>query len=124
MNWEPAAAWEYHERTKHLFESVHRSAHLLHWGTRPPPFKEYLGLEARALPRQLAHLLRWGAGVVRTRTLPGGGVYNFRSYSSAGALYPVELYLACAELEGLQAGVYHFHPRELRASEVERSEEH
>lgn len=122
MNWEPAAAWEYHERTKHSFESVRRSAHLLDWENRPHPFKQYLGLEARALPQQLAHLLRWGAGVVRTGTLPGGDVYNFRSYSSAGALYPVELYLACAELEGLQAGVYHFHPRELALRQLRRGD--
>jgi len=101
---------------------VRRSAHLLDWENRPHPFKEYLGLEARALPHQLAHLLRWGAGVVRTRTLPGGDAYNFRTYSSAGALYPVELYLVCAELEVLQAGVYHFHPRELALRQLRRGD--
>ena len=36
---------------------------------------------------------------------------NFRNYASAGALYPVEVYLACADLPGLAAGVYHFDPR-------------
>jgi SagB-type dehydrogenase family enzyme len=112
-NWDSAAASEYHERTKHSFESVRRSAHLLDWENRPHPFKDYSALEARPLPRELARLLRWGAGVIRTRRFPGGDVYRFRSYSSAGALYPVEVYLACAELEGLSAGVYHFHPGEL-----------
>jgi SagB-type dehydrogenase family enzyme len=121
-NWEPAAAWEYHERTKHSFESVRRSAHLLDWENRPLPFKEYLGLETRPLPRELAALLRWGAGVVRTRRLPGGDVYSFRSYSSAGALYPVELYLVCAELGGVQAGVYHFHPGELALRQLRRGD--
>lgn len=101
---------------------MRRSAHLLDWENRPHPFKEYLGLEARPLPHQLAHLLRWGAGVVRTRTLPGGDAYNFRTYSSAGALYPVELYLVCAELEVLQAGVYHFHPRELALRQLRRGD--
>ncbi len=101
---------------------MRRSAHLLDWENRPHPFKQYLGLEARALPHQLAHLLRWGAGVVRTRTLPGGDAYNFRTYSSAGALYPVELYLVCAELEVLQAGVYHFHPRELALRQLRRGD--
>jgi SagB-type dehydrogenase family enzyme len=121
-DWDLAAASEYHERTKHSFESVRRSPHLLDWENRPHPFKDYLGFEARALPAQLARLLRWGAGVVRTRTLPGGDVYNFRTYSSAGALYPVEVYLACGELEGLQAGVYHFHPRELALRELRRGD--
>jgi SagB-type dehydrogenase family enzyme len=112
-NWDPAAASRFHERTKHSFESVRRSAYLLDWDNRRQPFKDYLGLEARPLPRELARLLRWGAGVIRTRRLPGGDVYSFRTYSSAGAVYPIEVYLACTELEGLPAGVYHFHPREL-----------
>jgi SagB-type dehydrogenase family enzyme len=47
-------------------------------------------------------LLRLGAGVVRRR-----GDYDFRTYSSAGALYPIELYVATAH------GLFHFHPREL-----------
>jgi SagB-type dehydrogenase family enzyme len=93
---------------------VRRSAHVLDWENRPQPFKDYLGLEARPLPPRLARLLRWGAGVIRTRRLPGGDVYSFRTYSSAGALYPVEVYLVSGALEGLATGVYHFHPRELR----------
>ena len=44
-----------------------------------------------------------------TRAL-GGDVYHFRNYASAGALYPVEIYLACADLAVLPAGVYHFDP--------------
>jgi SagB-type dehydrogenase family enzyme len=71
----------------------------------------------------LARILRFGAGVIRSRTLPGGEMYHFRTYSSAGALYPVELYLACPELTDLSAGLYHFHPgelslRRLRAGDV------
>jgi SagB-type dehydrogenase family enzyme len=33
--------------------------------------------------------------------------YDFRTYSSAGALYPIEVYVATAD------GLFHFHPREL-----------
>jgi SagB-type dehydrogenase family enzyme len=67
--------------------------------------------------------MRFGAGVIRSRTLPGGEMYHFRTYSSAGALYPIELYLACSELADLSAGLYHFHPgelslRRLRAGDV------
>ena len=47
-------------------------------------------------------MLRLGAGVVRRR-----GDYEFRTYSSAGALYPIEIYVATAD------GLFHFHPREL-----------
>ena len=139
-NFEPEAARLYHERTKHSFESVRRSGHRLDWSNRPHPFKEYRGLQPVALPAelpepgiaaldaiaaprtelpapltwpQLARVLRWGAGVVRTRSVPGGEPYHFRTYSSAGALYPVEVYVAPAELGGPAPGLYHFHPREL-----------
>jgi SagB-type dehydrogenase family enzyme len=139
-DWAGAAARRYHELTKHSFESVRRGARFLDWDNRPIPFKEYAGIVPVALPRELpqppvpalaalaappgppagtpgpadlARLLRWGAGVVRTRTVGPGGVHHFRSYASAGALYPVEVYLACADLPGIGAGLYHFHPLEL-----------
>jgi SagB-type dehydrogenase family enzyme len=140
-NWETEAARGYHEGTKHSYESVRASRHVLDWANRPHPFKEYVGLEPVPLPEglpvpdvpalhaiagaiepdpaarpslaDLARLLRWGAGVIHARRLPGGEVYSFRTYSSAGALYPVEVYVACADLPGLSAGLYHFHPGEL-----------
>jgi SagB-type dehydrogenase family enzyme len=114
MNWDTDAARRYHEHTKHTVESVRRSARFLDWDNRPHPFKEYLDLEPVSLPEELnlSWLLRWGAGVVRTRGL-GPDTYHFRTYSSAGALYPVEVYAACADLTGLAAGLHHFHPLEL-----------
>jgi SagB-type dehydrogenase family enzyme len=45
-----------------------------------------------------------------TVTFPGGDLIHFRNYASAGALYPVEVYVACADLPGLPAGVFHFDP--------------
>jgi SagB-type dehydrogenase family enzyme len=129
-NWETDAARSYHEGTKHSYESVRASGHALDWANRPHPFKEYVGLEAVRFPVEavrvpgagsssrpsfadLAWILRWGAGVIRTRRTASGEVYSFRTYSSAGALYPVEVYAACADLPGLAAGLYHFHPGEL-----------
>ena len=124
MNWDTAAARRYHEGTRHTFESVRRGARFLDWENRPHPFKEYAGLEAIELPDEsdLGWLLRWGAGVVRTRGV-GPETYHFRTYSSAGALYPVEVYVACAETAALRAGLYHFHPleralRQLRSGDV------
>ena len=129
----------YHDRTKHSWESVRRGGRLLSWADKPDPFKHYPGAERAALPRELpspevpalesvygggqdsarpldltglARLLRWGAGIARTRRL-AGETYHFRTYPSAGALYPVEVYVACASLDGLPAGLYHFHPGEL-----------
>jgi SagB-type dehydrogenase family enzyme len=123
VNWDTSAAEEYHGRTKHSYESVRASAHRLDWASRPHPFKEYRDLEPLPLPPELEAVLTLGAGVVRTRSVRGGETYHFRTYSSAGALYPVEVYVACAELPSLPAGLYHFHPleralRRLRSGDV------
>jgi SagB-type dehydrogenase family enzyme len=95
-------AHRYHERTKHSYESVRRGARRLDWTNQPVPYKEYPGIELEPLPPHLERLLRLGAGVVRRRR-----GYEFRTYSSAGALYPIEVYVATSD------GLFHFDPREL-----------
>jgi SagB-type dehydrogenase family enzyme len=102
-------ARRYHERTKHTPASVRAGARMLDWANRPHPFREYEGLEAEPLDVEsgLGRFLRWGAGVVRSRTYGGIDTYHFRTYSSAGALYPVEVYVAKED------GLFHFHPRDL-----------
>ena len=113
-NWDTEPARRYHERTKHTVASVRAGGRYLDWDDRPQPLKQYVALDPLPLPDgRLARLLSWGAGVLRTRELPGGDAYHFRTYSSAGALYPVEVYVAPAELGGPAPGLYHFHPREL-----------
>jgi SagB-type dehydrogenase family enzyme len=81
--------------------------------TRPVPFKEYGSAERLPLETTAAGpLLQSAAGIVRSRTLaarnaPGRrdrGEVHFRGYSSAGALYPVEAYVASAE------GLFSFDP--------------
>ncbi|HWQ22544.1 MAG TPA: SagB/ThcOx family dehydrogenase [Gaiellaceae bacterium] len=105
-NWATEVARRYHEATKHTYESVRSSAHRLDFANWPHPFKEYPSLEPLPLPPGLERLLRFGAGTVRSRTLPGGRTYHFRTYSSAGGLYPVEVYVATAD------GLHHYHPLE------------
>ena len=58
----------------------------------------------------LAQLLYFSAGVIRTGMFRLAGEVHFRAAASAGGLYPVETYLACRDLPGLAAGVYHFSP--------------
>lgn len=132
-----AAIIAYHDATKHSPESVRQRLHFPDWDNRPSSFKVYADLERVPLPENvpylgvpaleaiatvtvpepapgpdldsLARLLVRGAGVHHTRSFRGD-VIHFRNYASAGALYPVEIYVACADLPGLPAGVYHFDP--------------
>jgi SagB-type dehydrogenase family enzyme len=128
----------YHERTKHSEERLRASPHHLDWDNQPIPFKLYRDLEPIALPRQLepgtvstlhaisasvareieptgpvpglralARILHYSAGITKVRRSPGGSVY-FRAASNTGALYHVDLYLACRGLPDLPAGIYHF----------------
>ena len=58
----------------------------------------------------LAQLLHFSAGVIRRGVLPRSGEVHYRAAASAGALYPVEVYLVAGEMPGLKAGAYHFSP--------------
>ncbi|MFL5937661.1 MAG: nitroreductase family protein [Gaiellaceae bacterium] len=73
--------------------------------TRPSLFKDYGAAERLPLETSIAGtLLQDGAGIVRSqeRRDYGGGTIHWRAYSSAGALYPVEAYVANA------GGLYSF----------------
>ncbi|MFI5401285.1 MAG: SagB family peptide dehydrogenase, partial [SAR324 cluster bacterium] len=133
-----AAAWAYHNATKHSSRSVRADTHQLDWETYPFPFKVYPQLPTIELSRELmplklpaleavtrvqnapseprtpqieelATLLHYAGGVTRKRGYPGGEIY-FRASACTGALYEIELYIVCRELPGLAAGVYHFNP--------------
>lgn len=69
--------------------------------THPGAFKPYGDAERVPLETSVAGpVLRDGAAVTRTRThhgAPGTRTVHFRGYSSAGALYPVEAYVAAPD---------------------------
>jgi SagB-type dehydrogenase family enzyme len=130
-------ALDYHEQTKHSYQSVRSSRHFLDWANQPVPFKRYVGLPQVALPpprrgpagveafsammtppaqeapapevQDLADLLFFSAGVTRRRQGAGGEIL-FRAASCTGALYEIDLYVACGDMPGLDAGLYHFEP--------------
>jgi SagB-type dehydrogenase family enzyme len=137
MNRDVHHAWDYHNATKHSYQSVRTSPHYLDWANMPSPFKVYPAIEPIPLPReliktgapalaaiathidpaslvtptfdQLAALLYYSAGVTKTKSYPGGQLF-FRAAACAGALYPTETYVVCSALDDLPAGVYHFNP--------------
>jgi SagB-type dehydrogenase family enzyme len=128
---------------------VRTSGHTLDWDNKPFPFKIYTDAPALALPRDvdvpatpalqalaapappaarltlgvLTTLLYYTAGITKKKTYPGGGEVLFRAAASTGALYQTEVYVVAGEVEGLDAGLYHFCPgdftlRRLRAGDM------
>jgi len=132
------AAWTYHNVTKHSRWSVRHDQHSLDWANQPLPFKVYPALPPLPLPREfpppalptlsaiahtearstaalpldllrLAALLYFSTGITKRRTYAGKEFF-YRAAACTGALYEIELYLVCADLPDLPAGVYHFGP--------------
>ena len=59
--------------------------------------------------RKLAEILFFSAGITREMRYTYGS-YFMRAAPATGALYPIELYIVCQDIPGLDAGVYHFCP--------------
>jgi SagB-type dehydrogenase family enzyme len=144
------AARLYHEVTKHSYTSVRSDGHYLDWNNRPFPFKIYPHAAALALPRELnlstmpaleavseqgavdpqtpidlerlTRVLFCAGGLTRKRKV-GMQYYHFRAAASAGALYPIEIYLASGpDIEGLEPGLYHFSPADLKLRGLRRGD--
>ena len=143
------AARVFHEVTKHSYTSVRSSPQLLDWDIKPIPYKIYPGAAATALPRDLnlssmptlsalssyvpaefsapietaalTRILFCADGLTRHQRV-GADDYHFRAAPSAGALYPIEIYVAAGSLESLEAGLYHFSPADLRMAGLRRGD--
>ncbi len=148
-NRDATATWRYHDGTKHSLESLQREPHYLEWDIMPRPFKIYTGLESLPLPRDfeisavpalealehlgegaastldlrtLARLLHFSAGVMKRRRFPGGAETFFRAAACTGNLHHIDLYLVCADLPDLEAGVYHFGPHDFGLRRLRRGD--
>ncbi|MGC1398957.1 SagB/ThcOx family dehydrogenase [Candidatus Binatus sp.] len=143
------AARVFHEITKHSYTSVRSSPHFLDWDNKPLPYKIYPGAASVALPRDLnlsstptlaalssyvpadfsapietaalTRILFCADGLTRHKRM-GADDYHFRAAASAGALYPIEIYVAASDVEGLETGLYHFSPADLRMAGLRRGD--
>ena len=124
---------EYHKLTS--YQRNQMSQHSLDWRNQPSTFKTYPNIELIPLPREVQHDNEKLSNVLKrsckkndavaleiadlsrilalaysiTGKTPYGDDYHYyRSVASAGALYPVEIYVATHDVEGLQDGLYHF----------------
>jgi SagB-type dehydrogenase family enzyme len=143
------AARVFHEITKHSYTSVRSSPHFLDWDIKPIPYKIYPGAASVPLPRDLnlsttptlaalssyvpadfsvsidmgslTRLLFCADGLTRSKRV-GEDDYHFRAAASAGALYPIEIYVAAGDVADLETGLYHFSPADLRMAGLRRGD--
>jgi SagB-type dehydrogenase family enzyme len=140
-------AAQYHAHTS--YRRGRMSGHSMDWAAQPRVFKRYPGIEPIPLPRRadlpralLSSVLRGGGRpaspgrlgieelsriLVLSYSLTasarhGGGEFYFRNAASAGALYPTEIYVASAGIEGLEDGLYHFSIADHGLSRLRREE--
>jgi SagB-type dehydrogenase family enzyme len=135
-NADVAATWQYHNGTKHSYESLRANRHFLDWANQPIPYKIYTSLAAMPLPsdfapssvpaldalaspgdappgesipdpRTLARLCYFANGITKVIRGPGGEM-AFRAAACTGALFHIELYVVCGDLPDLAAGLYHY----------------
>jgi len=67
--------------------------------------------------RKLAEILFFSAGITREMRYTYGSYY-MRAAPATGALYPIELYIVCQDILGLDAGIYHFCPGDFTLTEL------
>lgn len=138
-NHEIQAAQNYHSGTKHPNGYLMDPSHYYHPSREPLKFKIYQGTELIELPQpgnplgmpaleaiaantlppggeripaleEVSQILYYSAGITKQIDYPWGKFY-FRAAACTGALYHIEIYLACGDLSGLPAGLYHYEPQ-------------
>jgi SagB-type dehydrogenase family enzyme len=149
-NHEAEAAWHYHNGTKHPNGMLLSRFHMYHPSQRPTPYKIYKNTSQIILPieknsigvstldaistnpdikdeivpdlQTLSRILYFSAGITKKIKFQGLGEMDFRAASCTGALYHIEVYVVCSDIAGLDAGVYHFDPKDMKLDVIRRGD--
>ncbi len=124
---------QYHDRT--AYERNKIPSHFLDWKNKPSLFKYYFKSDVVTLPREFLYsdsslaslfqpyglnkdqhaptiddlsLILGTAYGITAKSPSMNGQFYYRSVASAGALYPVEIYVATNTVIGLSDGLYHY----------------
>ncbi len=132
----PMSIIDYHNRTKHDYGKMARSAGYLDWANQPVPFRFYEGTRQVKLPllgsdpavsltallngeipppspfhlETVAGMLELSLGLSAWKSAPGAGKWALRINPSSGNLHPTEAYLLLPSTASLNAGLYHYDP--------------
>lgn len=146
-NYEIDATWHYHNGTKHPNGMLLNRFHVFHPSHRPTPYKIYKNTPNVSLPpdknpigistldaisttcnepnntvpdlRTLSRVLYFSSGITKKIKFPEPlGEVDFRAASCTGALYHIEIYIVCSDIPGLDAGVYHFDPKQMKLDTI------
>jgi len=151
-NYETEATWHYHNGTKHPNGILLNRFHTYHPSFRPSPYKFYknipkivlsldknsIGVSAleaistfpnitdEVIPNldTLSRILYFSAGITKKIKFKDLGEIDFRAASCTGALYHIEIYVICFGIPELDAGVYHFNPKEMSLEVLRRGDFH
>jgi len=140
-------ALDYHKATCH--DRFHMVGYSLDWSSQPDVVKRYpeaeriplipvkqldttslwdlcdpdMEMEISVVPdlESLSAILAMGSGITFQRR-HGQSVYAFRSAASAGALYPIDLYVDANRVKGLKPGLYHHHIGDFTLERLKKNE--
>jgi len=149
-NDETEIAWNYHNGTKHPNGIFLIKPHFYDPAQRPDPYKIYNTLKGIPLPldkcptspalksisefivqnesddppdlQSLGRMLYFSSGITKTINFARLGQIEFRAASCTGALFHIEIYLVCGDILGLEAGVYHFDPKEMKLDQLRKGD--
>lgn len=140
-------ALHYHDSTSYKKDIM--KGHRLDWLNQPRLTKEYENLKTMLLPHNssfqgtpLMNILKTDAkdsdrSDMNTSTLSSilsltysvtarakypRGEYLYRSAASAGALYPVEIYLMIRGINGIEEGIYYFNPERFSLTQLRKGD--